>query len=420
MMELRELSLRLALALALGFVIGLERGWKEREEEEGHRTAGIRTFSLIGLLGGVFGALSLDGDRIVLASGFAVSGAALAAYMWREGVHRKDFSATSLVAAMLTFALGAYSVLGDITAAAGTGVAATILLANKEILHGWVERISWVELRSGLLLAAMTFIALPLLPNRAIDPWDAVNPHQLWLMTILIATLSFAGYVAVKVAGPRLGLTLAAALGGVVSSTAVTLSLARLARDNGGSVKLLAGCILAAGSVMMLRILVVTGLINVPLALVLGPVLLTAAVAQAIAAATLVMSGGRKAGKDATGLEHKNPFLLSEVLRFAILLTMVMLAARFAMQFFGKQGLMTVAAISGLADVDAIALAAARMEGATAAASHAILAAIGVNTLAKSIYAWNAGGRRLGLALLATNALTAAVACGALLLQSAP
>ena len=240
-MELRELSMRLGLALAIGFVIGLERGWKERDEREGHRTAGLRTFSLIGLLGGIFGALSLGGDRLLLAAGFVTTGACVAAFMWREGQRNKDLSATSLIAALLTFMLGATALLGDMAITAGAGIAMALLLAMKAQLHGWMERITWAELRSGLLLGAMTFIALPLLPNRTIDPWGAINPYELWLMTIMIAGISFAGYAAVKIAGPARGIYIAAALGGLFASTATTLSLARLARSGRAHLSLLAG-----------------------------------------------------------------------------------------------------------------------------------------------------------------------------------
>ena len=200
-MDLQDLATRLGLALALGFVIGLERGWKERDEGEGQRAAGIRTFSLIGLLGGLFGALSLGGDRILLSAGFIATSAAMAAFIWRETARDGVFGATTLVAALVTFALGALAVLGDMRIAAGAGVVTVALLAYKTALHGFLSRITAQELRSALLLAAMTFIALPLLPDRAIDPWGALNPHQLWLITILIAAVSFAGYVAVKLVG---------------------------------------------------------------------------------------------------------------------------------------------------------------------------------------------------------------------------
>ena len=264
-MDVSELAMRLGLALALGFVIGLERGWKERDEGEGKRAAGLRTFSLIGLMGGIFGMLSLGGDRILLAAGFVTTSAVMAVFIWRESQREGDYSATTLVAALLTFMLGASAVLGDMRIAAGAGVVTVGLLAYKRELHGFLAHLTWDELRSGLLLAAMTFIALPLLPDRAIDPWGAINPHQLWLITILIAVVSFTGYVAVKLAGPARGLVLAAALGGLISSTVVTLTLARLAKVNSARLGLLGGSIIASGAVMMVRVLVLAGVVNLSL-----------------------------------------------------------------------------------------------------------------------------------------------------------
>ena len=305
--------------------------------------------------------------------------------------------------------LGALAVLGDMAIAAGAGVAAVGLLAYKRQLHGFLARITWDELRSGLLLAAMTFIALPLLPDRALDPWGALNPHELWLITILIAAVSFLGYVAVKLVGPSRGLVLAAAVGGLVSSTVVTLTLAKLARDNAARVPLLTGSILASGGVMMLRVLVLAGVINLSLALALAVPLLAAALFQGLAAVLLIGRDG-KGGAKPEGLVHKNPFLLSEVLRFGAMLAAVMLAAGIAQSIYGDSGLMAVAAISGLADVDAVTLSVAGMGPASRAGVAAVLIAIGVNSIAKSAYAWYAGGGRLGLMLLVLNLAAIAVA----------
>lgn len=414
-MDLYELATRLGLALALGFVIGLERGWKEREEGEGHRTAGIRTFSLIGLLGGIFGMLSLGGDRILIAAGFVLTGAVLAAFMWREGERGHDYSATTLVAALLTFMLGAAAVLGEMAIAAGAGVATVGLLAYKRQLHGFLARITWDELRSGLLLGAMTFIALPLLPDRALDPWGALNPHELWLITILIAAISFLGYVAVKLIGPSRGLVLAAAVGGLVSSTVVTLTLARLARENVPRIALLAGAILSSGGVMLLRVLVLAGALNLALALALAVPLLAAALFQGLTAYLLI---GRddKGAAGPEGLVHRNPFLLPEVLRFGAILAAVMLAAGIARSVYGDGGLLAVAAISGLVDVDAVTLSVAGMGAPDAAGVAAVLTAIAVNSVAKSAYAWYAGGGRLGLLLLVLNLAAIAVAVAAFFL----
>ena len=409
-MELQELATRLGLALALGFVIGLERGWKERDEGEGLRAAGLRTFSLIGLLGGLFGVLSLGGDRILLAAGFVATSAVMAAFIWRENAREGVYGATTMVAALVTFALGAVAVLGDMRVAAGAGVVTVGLLAYKSTLHGFLSRITSQELRSALLLAAMTFIALPLLPDRAIDPWGALNPHRLWLITILIAAVSFGGYLAVKLVGPSRGLVLAAALGGLVSSTVVTLTLARLARDNAARLGLLAGSILMAGGVMMARVLVLAGVVNWSLGLALAVPLLASAIFQCLAAWLMIGHEGRRDGQRAEGLVHKNPFLLSEVLKFGAMLGVVMLAAGIAKSQFGNSGLMVVAAISGLADVDAITLSVANMGGQAVAGVAAILLAIGVNSAAKAIYAGVAGGMKLGLTLFLLNMAAMAVA----------
>ena len=404
-MEQTELILRLGLSFAIGFLIGLERGWRERDEEEGHRTAGLRTFTLMGLMGGIFGALSLGGDRILLAAGFTTIGVTLGAFLWREGQLQNNLSATSLVAAMLTFMLGAFAVLGDLKVAAGAGVATVILLAHKEFLHERLTRISWPEFRSGLLLAAMTFMFLPLLPDRTIDPWNALNPHTLWLMTVLIAVVSFGGYAVVKLAGPRTGLILAALLGGLFASTAVTLSLARLAHGNGGHVRLLAGGILAAGCVMFLRVFAVTALINPLLSLAIAPSLLVAAVTMGALAFAFVSVGNQTGIKGGKELALKNPFDFLEVLRFGALLAIIMLAVALARMHSGDSSVLAVAAISGLADVDAITLSIARLGEVSPVAVNAILAAVAVNTLAKGAYAWIAGGARLGMYTIGSSGL---------------
>lgn len=415
-MDRDDLLLRLGMALAIGFLIGLERGWEDRTEKEGQRTAGLRTYTLVALLGGIFGALTKDQNFLLLASGFVIVSGALAACLWREGVSEDDFSATSLVAVMLTFMLGAFAVLGDPAVAAAAGVAAAVLLATKVQLHGWLARITWPEFRAGLLLLAMTFIALPLLPRRAIDPYGAVNPYELWLMTILIAAVSFAGYAAIRIAGPERGTVMAAGAGGIVASTAVTLTLARLARDNPARIRLLSGSVILSGAVMMLRVLVVVAIINLAFAKSLAPPLLAAAVAMLLLAFWLIRSGpeGKKKAS-ASDIKLKNPFDLIEVLRFGLILTAVMLLAVAARHFFGEAGLIGLAAISGLANVDAITLSMAKTAGtdATSGPALAILTAVGVNTLAKTGYAAYIGGARLGLIVAAGAVLGFAAAAAA-------
>src|SRR5262245_49144556 len=173
-MEQDELFRRLAVALAIGLLIGLERGWQLREEAEGERTAGLRTYALTGLLGGICGALSSLSSPLVLAAALLSFAGAFTLFSWFEAVSDNDFSVTGVVAALLTFVLGAYAVVGNQTVAVAAAVAMAILLALKKPLHTWLRRLSWLEIRAALILLAMSFLLLPLLPDRAIDPWGAL------------------------------------------------------------------------------------------------------------------------------------------------------------------------------------------------------------------------------------------------------
>ncbi|HVY02254.1 MAG TPA: MgtC/SapB family protein, partial [Caulobacterales bacterium] len=231
-MPLSSIFYGLGLALAIGFLIGVERGWKQRGEGEGERTAGLRTFALIGALGGLSGQIGLHLGAIAFAAIALAFGAAFTLFKYREHEAEEDFSVTGLVAGLVTFALGAYAQFEDKAAAAALAVAVTAILAFKQPLHAWLRALTWAEIRSALLILAMTLIVLPLAPDRAIDPFGAVHPRQLWLLTILVAGASFLGYVALRAFGERAGLYLGAAAGAMVSSTVLTLDLARRAKEN--------------------------------------------------------------------------------------------------------------------------------------------------------------------------------------------
>ena len=200
-------------------------------------------------------------------------------------------------------------------------------------------------------------------------------------------------------------------LGGLFASTAVTLSLARLARENDSHVRLLAGGILAAGCVMFLRVLAVTALLNPQLSLAVAPVLLVSAVTMGILAFVFASTGNNAGVQDDKRFALKNPFDIVEVLRFGALLAIVMLAVSLARMQFGDNGVLTVAAISGLVDVDAITLSVARFGEVSPAAVNAILAAVAMNTLAKGVYAWLAGGARLGMFTIGSSGLVFLAAC---------
>ncbi len=415
-MDTYQLIQRLAVALAIGLIIGIERGWKQRAEPEGERAVGLRTLALSGLLGGVWGALVQGaGAAGVAGLGVAFAGFTIvvAVFRYREMLREGSFGATTLVAAMLAFALGAFAVLGDPRAAAAAGVATAVLLAMKSWMHAWLQKLTWEELRSGLILLAMTVIMLPLLPDREVSQWLPVNPREVWLMTIFIAALSFAGYVAIRVAGSDLGIILSGLVGGIVSSTAVTLNMAHLAREHPSHRALCAAATMLAGGMMMLRVLVVVAVANAALLATIAPALALGALTQAGFGALLAWRVG---AQQETGdpLALRNPFDFGAVLQFGALLAVIMALANGAAVWAGSAGAYVLAAISGILDVDAISLSMARLAPDRLAATSAVIAiliAVAVNSISKVVLAWSGGGWMFGRLLV--PALGATLLAGA-------
>jgi uncharacterized membrane protein (DUF4010 family) len=421
-MDAMDLFERLAAALAIGLLVGIERGWTERAEREGERAAGLRTFALAGLLGGVWAALTA-GDGGALAVAFLVFSVVVAVFRYRELVREQSYGVTTVVAAMLVFALGALAVLGDTAVAAAAGVVTAGLLSLKAALHGWVKRLTWAELRAGLALLAMTVILLPILPDRPMGPWNALNPHDVWVMTIAIAVVSFGGYAAVMVAGEHRGLLLSAVAGSLVSSTAVTLDMARLAKTLPERAAFFSGAIALAGATMMARVLVVVAVFNAELLRWLVPGLVCAALASLVATAVSLLHTRRaregNAGRD-SALVLTNPFDLTTVLKFGALLAVVMLFAEGLTRFYGPGGAYALAAASGIADVDAFTLSMTRLARTALGpetAATAILVTVAVNSIAKGVLAWITGGAGIGRRVLLIAA--AAIAAGFVGLQLA-
>lgn len=413
MSELELLS-RLAVALAIGLLIGLERGWHSRAEDERQRAAGFRTFALSGLLGGVSGAIAAATDAAVLGFLFIGYTAAFVAFHWLEAQINKDLGATSVVAGMLTFALGAYALIGDLRVAVACAVAMVVLLALREPLHRWVASLQWEEIRAVLILLAMSFLLLPVLPNRTVDPWHSINPAEIWLLAIMIAGISFGGYVAVRVFGDRLGVVMAAMTGGLASSTATTLTLARLGREKPGSERLLAGGILAAGVVMVVRVGVVATLLNRALLMPLLVPLVAVAAVLAIGAALLLVWNERAENPE---LKIANPLELGTALKLTAIIAIVTLAADVVQDVVGNAGVLLVAAVSGVADVDAVTISMARLGGGRIpidVAVQAIALAVGVNSIAKSAMAGWAGGARIGTYVSVASALAVLAGAAAL------
>src|SRR5512143_607633 len=250
---------RLGVALGIGLIVGLERGWKTRDQHGGQRLAGFRTFALAGLCGGVLAALSLPDRFAVLAAGTLVVGALIVGGYLISVREQRDFGMTTELAMLATFGLGAVAVLGAPFEATAAGIVMTLLLGFKAEFHAAIERLERRELLATLQLIAMAAVLVPLLPNRPMGPWQAVNPHVIGLLVLLIAGLSYLGYFAVRMLGARLGLMLTALFGGLSSSTAVTVAYARRARAAHAPTALLAAGIALAAAVMVGRLAIMLG-----------------------------------------------------------------------------------------------------------------------------------------------------------------
>ena len=398
-MDAEELIRRLAAALAIGLLVGTERHWRERQEAAGRRTAGVRTFALTGLLGGVMAVLALalgqPGGALLLGFGLAALLGAQLPFALREADAENKVSATGLVAALGTYSLGAMAVLGDMAVAGAAAVAMTAILAARESLHELMTRITWAELRSALVLLSMTLLVMPLVPDEPIGLLGGLNPSKIWGLAVLLAAISYLGYLAVRLMGPERGLVLSGAAGGLVSSTAVAISNARAAAEGGAALALAAGALIA-GAVSCLRTVAIVFFIASDVAWLLVLPLGVAALGMTLAGLALARRANA-AGPPAAPPE--NPFELAAVLKIALLLAAVALASRLAAEKLGSAAVLAVAALTGLADVDAVALSVPLLAPATLSlqtAAQAVLAAVGVNICAKAAYALVLGGGRFG------------------------
>lgn len=387
-----ELLQRVGLAAAIGLLIGIERGWQEREARDGARVAGIRTFTLIGVLGGIAGLLPGDITLGLCLLGFALP---FGYFEWQRASQADSVSVTGFIAGLATFALGAYATRGNMAVAAAGGVVMAAVLAERQVMHSFLKRLTWVELRAAILLLVMTVVLLPLLPDRALDPWGALNPHQIWLMTVLVGAVSYAGYIAVHVAGERRGLLFAGIAGGLATSTTVTWTFARLARKNPSATFEVMTAILAAWVMSLWRVTALAVTIAPQLLYALGPAMLAASAPLLVGAALAYRTAQKGASE---GLKLSDPVELSLMLRFALLLAGIMVLAKLFSN--GEGELFALAGVSGLLDVDPITLSMARESNTGLSqfvAVSTILIASASNALAKSVLAVIFGGWRLGL-----------------------
>ena len=398
-----------ATSLAIGLLIGLER---ERRPEA---KAGLRTFALVSLFGTLSAMLS---ERLsspwILAVALLTTGLMIIAAYLQDDSTKTDPGTTTVAAVQVAFCLGAVVWFGQGTLAVMLAIVATVLLYFKAELKGLTERLTRTDLVSILQFAVLSFVVLPILPDRSYPPFDALNPHQVWLMVVLIAGVSLAGYIALRVFGPRAGAPLLGVLGGLVSSTATTTVYARHARSQENMVALSVVVILLANLVVLVRIGVLMAVAAPRVLPALLPVL-----ASALAlgfAATLLRWRGIKSGGATPMPQVTNPTEIRTALAFGAAYALVLVLAAALNNAFGAEGLYVVALVSGLTDVDAITLSSARLfelgqlqsREATVAVTLALLANLGFKLGIVMVVGGSRLARSCGLPLLA-------IGCGALL-----
>lgn len=384
------------VAFAIGLLIGIER---ERNKGEGPQraAAGVRTFILVALAGAI--AQQLGGVGIAVGGAF-VALAALASYR-RSG--SDDPGLTTEVALLVTFLLGVLAMTA-LPVAAGLGAMVALVLASKSSLHRFVRQtLTEQEVHDALLLVAAAVVVLPLLPDRAIDPWQALNPYKLWMLVVMVMAINAAGYVALRLLGPGAGLALAGFIGGFVSSTATIAAMGDRSR---AAPHLLSQCVSAAlcsniATIVMLA--VVVGALSPALVATLAWPLALAGLA-ALLSAWLV-----HARSASTDVEHHRvapgrPFEPRQALVFAAIVSAILLLSAGVHRWLGDTGVQIAAGLAGLADLHAASASVAQLVAAGAIdigdAGLPVFIALIANSLSKLLMAWLRGGRGFFLRLL--------------------
>jgi uncharacterized membrane protein (DUF4010 family) len=377
----------LAVAALIGLAVGIEREWSGHASGPHARFAGVRTFFLLGVVGGVAGLL-IEGNAefpagILLAGGAAL---AVAAYLTAARRGPEAIEGTTETAAIAVLAIGALAGTGATKLAAAIGAVIVLALREKTALHRLVGRIDDVELRAAFQFAVLALVILPLLPTGPYGPLGGIEPRKLWLVVLIMSGLSFIGYVARRVVGASHGYAVTGLLGGVISSTAVTLTFSRRSRDHETLGGPLAIGVIGACTVLLLRVLVVTLALNSALAPTLIPYLVPPFVVGAAWVVISVLRTGGKAAREKDEGGSRNPLRLGSAIGMALGFQVVLMLVAFVRQRFGDNGVLPTAALLGLTDMDALTLAMNRLgtnEETLRLAARALAIGILSNTVLK-------------------------------------
>ena len=397
-------------ALAIGLLVGVER-YRGRDPGE-KKSAGVRTFSLFCLLGALCGLFSTTVFT-------AVTFAAVAALLLL-GYHRSSSSSVGLtteLAALLVFWIGYLLSLHE-TAAISLGIVLTIILASKQTLHHFVrEQISETEFEATLKFLAVVLVVYPILPDREMGPYGFFNPRQVWGLVILVSTLSYVGYFLSRWLGKRRGLMLGSLAGGIVSTTAVTMTLAERARNAPGTGRLMGATAVLASVVQGPRLLLLLWVVNRDLAQALAAPLLGMALVGLAGSWALTRRADRESEID---LPLQNPYSFPSALKFGLFFVALLLVIEIANDLLGDRGTLIASGIAGMGSTSAVALSVSDLAGhgsiALFAAAASILIAIAANSLFKWILAWVNGTRQMAFWL--GGGLLTMIAAAALLLYA--
>jgi uncharacterized membrane protein (DUF4010 family) len=388
-----EIAVRLAVAALAGLAVGIEREWSGHASGPGARFAGVRTFFLLGLLGGLAGVLGAEIRFEITLTILLTAGAlVVAAYVAAARRAPEAVDGTTETAALVVLALGTAAGLGWLQIASGAAAVMVLALGEKDVIRRFVSRIDDTEMRAALHFAVLALVILPLLPVGPVEVLAGIRPRALWIVVLLFSGLSFVGFVARRAIGEARGYLVAGALGGVVSSTAVTLNFARQSRKAPADSTALALGAIAASTILVPRILILTLILNPRLlpaaALGLAPVLAVGLVIVGFGLRRVGAGAAREAPPD------RNPLQLWSAIRLAVAFQAVLLLLDLVVGRFGDRGAYIGAGLLGLTDMDALTFAMNQLAGDPAAIATASVAlAIGVasNSLLKAGVAFAAG-----------------------------
>lgn len=354
--SIAEIFVKLGIALGLGLLVGLQR------ERTASKVAGVRTFPLITILGALSGLLAQHfGGWIVALALISLTGVIVIGNLavLKEG--RVDPGITTEVAMLLMFGVGAYLVVGQPEVAIAIGGGVAVLLQFKVQLHGIADKLGDNDLTAIMQFALISLVILPVLPNRTYGPYDVLNPHQVWWMVVLIVGISLGGYIIYKFFGQQAGVVLGGILGGLISSTATTVSYSRRVSKAPEISRLAGVVIMIASAVVFARVLLMIGVVARSFLPIAAWPILILFVISTLSSCWLWFSGRREHLEMPS---QENPSELKSALLFGFFYAIVLVGAAAAKERFGDRGLYVVAGLSGLTDVDAITLSTSQLVNA--------------------------------------------------------